>query len=349
MGPTPALIGRDGQVALVGECLDAVGAGHARAVLCVGEPGIGKTRLAQEAGSSARQRNFAVAWGIADDLVGTPPYWPWQQMFRSLAHDGRIAAVADELGLTGHLGRLLSQTAPPQPDDSTYVTSPDARFRLFDSATTVLRAASRRQPLALVLDDAHWADEASLLLLRHLVGALADDAILVWVNTRQIDVAVEQWDRASCVRRVDLAGLDDTAVRRQLEALIGDEVTDAEAAGVHSLTGGNPFFVAEAARTLVERRIGRRGETTSTGTRHAVAARVARLPAGSQDAVRAAAVVGREFDLRLLAAVIEASEIDTLASLAAAEQQALVEPAFTGGSVYRFVHAIVRDAIEDGL
>ena len=130
--------------------------GHGRLVLCIGEAGIGKTRLCQElAGLADGER---LAWGRCPDTDGAPAFWPWREVLRSLG------ATEPSLGA---------------------VESPQDRFRAVDAvAGTVLGAVARR-PLVVVLDDVHWADEPSLLVLRHLADRAPDAPLLLVAALRE--------------------------------------------------------------------------------------------------------------------------------------------------------------------
>src|SRR4029079_18756816 len=129
--------------------LDDVRTGRGRLVLVAGEPGIGKTRLAQEVAVAALSAGVTVAWGRCVDAEGAPAYWPWRQVLRALGAD------ADAV-MTGE------------------IESPEERFRVFDSiAETIVSTASAAGRLV-VIDDAHWADESSLLILRHPADRLGD-------------------------------------------------------------------------------------------------------------------------------------------------------------------------------
>ena len=133
--------------------------------MLVGEPGIGKTRTAQELAAYAETRGAQVLWGRCYEEEGAPPYWPWVQPIRSYVQQRDAERLLSEMGpgaadiaeIVPEIGRKLTDLEPPpalQPEQ--------ARFRLFDSITSFLKSAARSQPLMLVLDDLHWADEPLL-------------------------------------------------------------------------------------------------------------------------------------------------------------------------------------------
>ena len=154
------LIGRRHELERLRAWLDGARDGSGRLVLCVGEPGIGKTRVGQELAGLALAQGVTTAWGRCVEADGAPPFWPWRQVLRSLEVD------ADTV-LAGA------------------VESPEERFRLFDDVTQAVLARGDPHGLLVILDDVHWADEASLLVLRHLAGHLADARTVVFATLRQ--------------------------------------------------------------------------------------------------------------------------------------------------------------------
>ena len=347
-----AFVGRETEMAVAEECLTIVAGGQPALIVCYGEAGAGKTRLAREAASAANQSGFLVAWGTADDTAGTPPHWPWQQVLRSLAAKSDLVGLADERRLRTELGRLVPDVFDASAEDGELVGSDEDRFRQFDAVARLLRGLSARQPLALVFDDVQWADEVSLLLLRHVVTGLSSEPLLLWVNAREKDqlhpYVLDELRRAPLARQIRLGGLPEPAVRRQLELITGSSVSDAQVAGVLALTDGNPFFVGEAARALIEQQDGRRGHLVTQGARNAISARLRRLSAASVENIRAAAILGLEFDLGVVAAMTGMHDSDSLHWVGEAERAGLIEPAASPG-LYCFVHALIRDATEEGL
>ena len=360
-----AFVGRAGELALAGECLAAAAAGSPRVVLCLGEAGIGKTRLAEEALGQASGGGLLGVWGIADDTSGTPPYWPWRQVLRALAGHVDVGALAEEQRTRATLGRLAPDVlgipgGAPGPDmvagapvaPELTAASAEERFGQFDAFARLLRQICLIRPVAVVLDDAHWADEASLLLLRHVVLGLTGERLLLWVNardtSRRFGELAERWSRSPAARQIHLGGLPESAVREQLVSITGHEVAAADVAEAVELTGGNPFLVGETARRLLDRRRDRAGLPVTHGARDAVSARLARVSAPCRGLLAAAAILGREFGTGLAAATAGVSAADCPGWLEEAERAGLVEPARRPGD-YRFVHALVRDAIEAAL
>ncbi len=148
--------------------LDDALSGQGRLIMLAGEPGIGKTRTAQELAALAEQRGAQVLWGRCYEEEGVPPYWPWVQTIRSYVQQTAPEQLAAEMGpgaaaiaeIVGEVrGQISGLDTPPDLEPE------GARFRLFDAITTFFKKAAQRQPIMLVLDDLHWADRSSLLLL----------------------------------------------------------------------------------------------------------------------------------------------------------------------------------------
>ncbi len=308
------LVGRDRELAALAALLRASLAGDARLVLCGGEPGIGRTRIATELAARAAADGVAVAWGSVTEPGTGPPYLPWRQVLRALPGAADLAATGGE-----------------------------DRYRLFDAVTGALRAAADPAGLLVVLDDVHRADADSLLLLRHVAGQLRGARVLL-LATHDDTAATPALPGGPAVERMVLRRLPPDAVAAQLAAATGGAVPAEQARRVHELTGGNPFLVTELARDIGEGRPIR----VPSGVREAVERRLGRLSPRSRHELRAAAVLGRGFDLAVLAGVVGRPVLECLDPIDEATAAGLVEPA-DGPGRHRFVHALVRDTVEAGL
>jgi hypothetical protein len=145
----PGLVGRDLELGVLLGCLEAAERGRANLVICVGEPGIGKSRLAEELAEKARERGVLTAWGRAAATDGAPPYWPWREVLRALEDAGTAGASA------------AADLAVPGVEPSL-----EERWRRFDAMVRTVLEAARSHPLLVVLDDLHGADEPSQVLVR---------------------------------------------------------------------------------------------------------------------------------------------------------------------------------------
>ncbi len=320
LGGVSLILGRQRELDLLAAWLDAAAGGAGRLVLCAGEPGIGKTRLAQELAGHALAGGRTVVWGRCVEAEGSPPFWPWRQVLRTLGTDPGAVVVAGDVG------------------------SPADRFRVVDGVAETVQAAAARTggALVVIIDDAHRADEPSLLVLRHLADRIAASRLLVFATFRDVEPArvlprvLPELLRAPATERLDLRGFGLEEVRQQL----GPAAADAGA--VLELTGGNPLFVREVARAMVDGTW--RADRPPRTVLDLVAARLAGLSAGCRRLVQAAAVVGRDFSLPLVATALGEAVEGCLSLVDEALAYGLVDRVGEAGD-YRFVHALTRDAV----
>ena len=320
-------VGRVTELEELGAALDLTAATRGLFLLS-GEPGIGKTRLMQEFAREAGERGWRVAAGRCWEEGGAPAYWPWIQAVRALGGDfERIAAGAGES-----------------------VDPATVRFRLFDAVAEFLVDTARTRPLILVLDDLHAADAASLVMLRFVSEAVADAPILVVGSYREREAQLHERPEsfAELVRvatRVSLQGLSVDEVEAYLAGVTSEEPATSLAARLHELTGGNPFFLGEVVRQVAHDPMGRVPEEVRTLLRR----RMADLPDDAVEALRVAAVVGREFSFRVLERTSGSSVARLLDILAEAGDAGVIteDPAIPRR--YAFVHELVRETLYDDL
>src|SRR6266542_4988417 len=256
-----AFVGRDREVAELAAGLEDAAGGRGRLFLVAGEPGIGKTWLAEHLAGLAVERGVGVLWGRCWEGGGAPPFWPWTQII------GRLADGCDDETLAAYLGAgagAIAQLIPGLAERlGTTATSPDpspesdaARFYLFKAITGFFKKAATALALLLILDDLHAADDPSLLLLQFLARDLRGARLLVVGTYRDIEAdrhpgvvdAVGQLVREG--QSLILRGLDRAAVKGLIEAFSGVVPSEAKVAAVHETTEGNPLFVREAVRLL---------------------------------------------------------------------------------------------------
>ena len=357
------MVGRDGELAELLAGIDDATSGRGRLFLLAGDPGIGKSRLADEAAARARDRGITVAWGRCWEAGGAPAYWPWVQALRACVRGvgseelrSRLGAGAPYLAqVVAEVAEILPDVGPPPP-----IGAEGGRFRLFNAVTTFLRNATAGQPLMLVLDDLHAADEPSLLLLRFAVRELGDARVLVVGAYRDIEVdhghplaaALGELSREPATRHLRLTGLTEEGVGRVIQQTAGARAGESVVAAVHRYTEGNPLFVGEMVRLLsAEGQLDRIDDPAGLrlaipeGIREVVGRRVARLPEQCGTVLGLASVFGREFWLPPLARLsgVPAGELlDVLDDSIAARLVAEV-PGLPGR--LRFSHALIRDVV----
>ena len=185
-------VGRQREMAELRAALDAAMSGHGRMVMLVGEPGIGKTRTAQELAALAEERGAQVFWGRCHEEQGAPPYWPWVQPIRTYVQQAGAEQLAAEMGPgAADIAEIIPDVRGKLPDLETprALEPGPARFRLFDSITTFLKNVAQRQPLMLVLDDLHWADRSSLLLLEFLAQEMGNSPLWLIGAHRDVELS----------------------------------------------------------------------------------------------------------------------------------------------------------------
>ncbi|HWE09077.1 MAG TPA: protein kinase [Solirubrobacteraceae bacterium] len=358
-------VGREHEVEELCAAADLAFAGRGQLVLISGEAGIGKTRLTEELTTYAHLRNALVLWGRCYEGEGAPPYWPWVQIVRAYAVDHDPQVLADAMGPgAADIAQIVSEVGRRLPDlvPAPALTPEQARFRLFDSITTFLVDASRREPLVLVLDDLHCADRPSLLLLEFLARAVVDSRLLVVGTYRDTELGQQhplahclgELSRAHAPRRIVLGGLTRSEVGRYIVMTAGVEPDGTLLEAVHDKTEGNPLFVGEVVRLLsAEGRLERFADepagdvTIPREVREVLARRLERLSDPCRATLSVAAILGGEFHLRVLQAVVDLSPervLDTLDEAVAARVLAA-----TGPGRYRFAHGVVADALAESI
>src|SRR6516225_9489078 len=355
-------VGRQREIDDLCAAADVAMSGRGQLVLISGEPGIGKTRLVEELTTYAHLCDALVLWGRCYEGEGAPPYWPWIQVIRAYSIDHDPDALVETMGpgatdiaqIVSEVRRRLPGIAPP----SASVAEEQAQFRLFDAVVTFLLNASRREPLVVVLDDLHFGDRGSLALLEFLAPQLGRARLLVVATYRDSELHVHrslvqtlgELARVQPPRRIVLRGLTRAEVARYVAMTTGVEPDDELVDAIHTKSEGNPFFVAEIVRLL-------RAEEQLEGVaaeisipqelRELTARRVAPLSDSCREALAAAAVVGRDFDLRVLQAVTDADAEPLLEALEEAQAARVITS--TGPGRYRFAHILISDALVDGL
>jgi DNA-binding CsgD family transcriptional regulator/tetratricopeptide (TPR) repeat protein len=345
------LFGRDRELAVLIRALADSEGGQTRIVWVGGEPGIGKTRLAEEMSAAAAQR-AAVAWARCVDADVAPPYWPWAEALRGLL---RTIAL-DELQLTvsclERLSALVPDLAhhPATADRFAALQTGSARFQLFDAVRTLLQRASSRRVLVLVFDDLHQADAGSLLLLEFVARELAHSRLLVVCTYRADDVSKRLMETMGELARVGLqqlvlAGLGLTETGQLLTHVSGRSCSDDLAYQVHARTSGNPFFVTEIAHLQPPDH-----NLIPDNVRTVLQRRLSRLSGATIQLLTVGSVIGREFDIRTVAAIVQLTDAEWLAALDEALERLIVQPMPAAGeNWYRFRHALVRDAVYDSV
>ena len=356
------LVGRQAELDELTAAWDAAAScGTRRAVLVAGEPGIGKTRLAAEVARRAHAQDAIVLAGRCDEGMRVP-YQPFVEALRHFVDSSRGCHLTDHLGRwPGELIRLVPEIDNRIPGLKPPLTA-DAeteRYRLFDAVASWLGAASARRPVLLVLDDLHWATKSTVLLLRHLLRSSQAMRLLIVATYRDDEVdqshplneLLASVAREPDYSRLCLGGLDEADVKDLIAAAGGRRLGAASpswTATIHADTKGNPFFVAEVVRHLLESSAIERGEPPDSlldrgipeGVRTVVARRLSRLSDATVAVLSTASVAGLEFELPIIEAASRLDEDVVVSALEEAISSRLVED--STASSYRFSHGLVR-------
>jgi tetratricopeptide (TPR) repeat protein len=362
-------VGRQREMGELKASLEDALSGRGRLVTLVGEPGIGKTRTALELATYAGLRQAHVLWGRCYEGEGAPPYWPWVQAIRSYVRDVDPEQLRSEMGAgAADIAEVVSDVREQLPglESPSRLEPEQARFRLFDSITAFLKSAGRRKPLVLVLDDLHWADHPSLLLLEFVARELANARVMIIGTYRDMELSRQhplsktlgELNRERLFQRVLLHGLDQEDVGRFIELASGVTPPAGMLDAVHGQTEGNPLFVTEVVRLLVQE-----GELTQEseardswavripeGVREVIGRRLNRLSQQCNETLTIASVIGREFELKHLARLVEnLSEDRLLEVLEEALSARVIEELPQAVGRYQFTHALIQNTLTEEL
>ena len=376
--PLPALlsggsrifVGRDDDLARLRQLWKEVAAGERRTVMLGGEPGIGKTRLATELADGLHGEGALVLAGRCDEDLGVP-YQPFVEALRHYVDhtpDPRLGRHAGELArLVPELRILVPGLAEPISAD------PETeRYRLLDAVAGWLAEISRETPVLLVLDDLHWAAKPTVLLLRHVLRSPEPMRLLVVGTYRDTDIGrgdpltdlLADLPRIGGAERLGVTGLDQADVAAFIERAAGhqlDAAAEELAVAVWRETEGNPFFTTEVLRHLAEsgviefredRWVVTRGPEDfgiPAGVRDVVGRRLSRLSPEANEVLACAAVIGLEFEPRVVQTAGGFSEGTVIAALEQAVATRLVVDVPGAAPRNRFAHALVRATLYDEL
>ena len=317
------MLGRDRERSRMLACLDQAIQGRAGFVAVTGDPGIGKTRLCAETLSEARRRGARTAVGRCSQDDGAPPLYPWLS--------------------------VLTDLDAPLPE---LVGGEGGDFRTWEQISAAIRQACQERPVVVVLDDLHWADTATLRVLRLLVESVSVERLMVvatWRSRPAPEGALGDLAETLArhhAERVELAGLDGAAVAGIVDAVTEHRPSDEQAAALRDRTDGNPFFLVEYSRL-----VGRGDDLAAllseadppTAVQEVVGRRLERLPGETRRVLRTAAVIGRRFDVPVLAQALDLDEDEVLDLLDTAQAVGLVHE--EGVDRFGFDHALVRDTL----
>jgi len=374
--PGVGVVGRTSELEILADaCKRVSNEGVRELVLVSGEAGQGKTTFVFEAARTAFDQGACVLLGRCEEDLATPYQLLAEALTHYVVHAPEELLLAHVEAYGSELARLvpaLGQRIPDLPRSTS--TDPDTeRYLLLAAVAGLVAAISQEQPVVLVLDDLQWADTGSLQVLRHLMSTDQSMRMLVIGTYRDNELSranplldtLGTLRRQSGVSRIDLRGFDDDGVVAFLEAAAGhslDEAGTGLALAVYRETDGNPFFVSEVLRHLVDTGAifcdddgrwvgaeGLEGVILPDSLREVIGARVARLDERAQRTLSLASVIGRDFEFDVLALVAESSEDALLDDLDAAAEAALVREHGKEPGRYSFTHALIQRTLYEDL
>jgi len=364
------MIGRTAELTQLRDLWMQAVRGRSHMALVSGEPGVGKTRLAREVMVLAGLQGATVLQGGCYEFEATTPYLPWVEGLRQWVKEQPAEVLSAVLGDTApELARLApeivsklgSQPAPAA------VGEQQERMRLFDALARFLQSLSARRGLLVFLDDLHWADHGTLQLLHYVLRHLRDDRLLVLGCYREVELdrahplsaALVEWNRERIATRIPLTRLPLGDTERMLATMFSQERVSSDfAAAIHRETEGNPFFVEEVVKSLIENgqiyrennRWQRRDVeelTIPQSIKAAIGRRLSRLSEACTTVLHTAAALGKVFEFGTLAAVSDAGEDALLDALDEATEAQLVRA--ESGERFAFTHDKIREVLHEEL
>ena len=339
--------------------LHAALSGERRISLLAGPAGIGKTRTALELVGLARQLGVEVHLARCYGGQGAMPFWPWLEIVRSALGGKRLGAFAawkrNLIGPLAWIAPELAETTLLEPRRDIHLL--DVRFQLFGALTALVRELCQDKPRLMFIDDLHWGDDASLLLLEflsqnlldarlHLVGAFRDGEVGQEHTLRRVLGAIAGHSGSE---RIDLVGLRSDSVAQILALAAGREPARGFAEKVQRATAGNPFFVSEIARLVASGQLNATLENAEVPVparvRDAVRLHLKQRSSACEDLLKLASVTRRQIELFLLTAAFGKSQSHTLELLDEAESAGLLRRVSSDPGCYDFVHDLVRETL----
>ena len=365
-GDRGAFVGRELELERLRAVWRATGEGKPAVALLAGEPGIGKTRLAAEFARGAHADGAIVLYGRCDEeaLSGYQPFVEALSAWASGCSPDELrscasACAAELASLLPELGRRLPGLQAPARAAPEF-----ERYRLLDAVRELLGAIAVAEPVLLVLDDLHWADLPTLLMLRHLSRAPEGTRVLVLGTYRDVELGrahplaavADDLRREHSSERVSLGGLAEHETVALIDSRAGEQVSGELARAIHGETDGNPFFVEELLRHLAEsatsapdgppsNHTALTGLGLPEGVKAVIERRLARLGLPAVRAMQIASVIGRDFELDVVELVADASG-DGLAEVFEEPFAAgLIEELPGSPGRFRFAHALIREVL----
>jgi len=364
------LVGRNPELTEARELWQRAREGRGHAVLLSGEPGAGKTRLAREITIQAAVDGALVLSGACYEYEATTPYLPFVEAFRRWTreetNDDKLREIlGDAATQIAKLAPEINTRLGPFPERQELAAN-EERLLFFDAVAQVFSNIARRQSLLFYADDLHWADRGTLWLLGHLLRQLRNERVLIVGCYRETELdrahplakSLVDWNRERLITRIALRRFNETETGDQLGALLGERVSGEFAVAVHRETEGNPFFVEEVLKALIEKGSVRRESgkwrrcdvdqmMIPQSVKEAIGNRLDRVSQNCNDVLRVSAILGKVFTFEELSAAAEQNEDLLLDALDEAVNAQLI--AAGSGDSFSFTHDKIREVLYEEL
>jgi tetratricopeptide (TPR) repeat protein len=364
------LVGRTTELAEARELWQRAREGRGHAVLLSGEPGAGKTRLAREITIQAALDGALVLSGGCYEYEATTPYLPFVEAFRRWIreekdNDKLRDILGDNAIQIAKLAPEIESRLGPFPEPHS-LAAHEERLLFFDAVAQVFANLAKRQSLLFYADDLHWADRGTLWLLGHLLRQLRESRVLIVGAYRETELdrahplakALVDWNRERLTTRIVLRRFDATETSAQIDALLGEHVSGEFAEAVHRETEGNPFFVEEVLKALIEsgsvRRESGRWQRCDLeqlmipqSVKEAIGHRLDRVSQDSNEVLRVGAILGKVFTFEELSATAQQADEQLLDALDEAVGAQLISA--VSGDSFTFTHDKIREVLYEEL
>ncbi|MEM7136950.1 MAG: AAA family ATPase [Myxococcota bacterium] len=346
-----SIVGRQREIERLAAAIEDAGKGAGSLIFITGEPGIGKSRLSEEAARIARDQGIRTFWGRCWEAGGAPAYWPWVQVLRAIV---RTAEPGELDAFLPQLAQLLPELQSSHGSAGAADLGPEqARFQLMDAVGHALGDVSAKCPILVILEDLHVADVSTVLLLEFLAASVRNQAVLIVGTFREAEAAraasgAQLLRTAQQAQRIPLDRLLTADVATFLEHT-GSDADPQLAEDLFRVTEGHPLFLVEVGRLWRSRDAARTNHEPEIprSVRQAIHERLDALSAECRLVLQRGSLLGREFDTTLLEASHPEDGTDyEQACREAHEQTILLEVA---PQRYRFSHFLIRELVHESI
>jgi tetratricopeptide (TPR) repeat protein/predicted Ser/Thr protein kinase len=366
-------VGRETEQSEFRRLLDQARSGHGTLVMIGGEPGIGKSRLCMEISTEARDRGFLSLTGHCYEMEGAPPYIPFVEIIETVVRIVQPQALLKALGdSAAEVAKLIPELRRKFPDIPEPPKLPPEleRRNMLNGIFDFIERSAQAQPLLLILEDLHWADESTLILLQHIAQRLREIPVLIIGTYRDVELDIARSLARALEELLRQRLAQDMLIRRLPEADVAEMLKGrGEQEAPHRLvelifreTEGNPFFVEEVFRHFAEegRLLDSKGrwrsdltigeEEVPRSVRLVIGRRLERISEDGLQALRAASIIGYSFNLNILERVVDLDDENLIDAVEEAEKAQLISSKGKGGvTSFTFSHELIRQTLVSGI